>query len=147
MTKKELKKLNRTDLIEMLLVLSMENEQLKADLEEARKQLADRTLSIENIGSLAEAAMALNGVFEAAQAAADQYIQNIQQRSEQQKEICEQMEQETREKCSRMMLAAKKQADDYLLRANAEFLKQNDADLGQTETHDDTQQTETQETV
>lgn len=85
MTKQELKKLNRTDLIEMLLALSEENEQLKAELAETQAQLADRTIKIESTGSLAEAALALNGVFEAAQAAADQYLLNIQRRGRQQK--------------------------------------------------------------
>ena len=33
--------------------------------------LSDRTVKLENAGSIAEAALALNGVFEAAQAAAE----------------------------------------------------------------------------
>lgn len=83
MTKQELKKLSRTDLIEMMLVLSQENEQLKAELEVTKKQIDDRTASIEKAGSLAQATLSLNGVFQAAQAAAEQYVQNIRQRSEQ----------------------------------------------------------------
>lgn len=77
MTQRELKKLSRTDLIEMMLELSKENEVLRESLAQARKKLEDRTITIENAGSLAEAALSLNGVFEAAQAAANQYLQNI----------------------------------------------------------------------
>lgn len=147
MTKQELKKLNRTDLIEMLLALSKENEQLRAELEEVKQQLVDRTLKMENVGSLAEAALTLNGVFEAAQAAAEQYVESVRQRSQQQEEICAQMEQAAREKCSRMMLAAKKQADDYLARVNSKVRELNDSYSWQTELSDEIQETDSSKTV
>lgn len=82
MENKELRRLSRTDLLEMLLDLSRENEQLKQEVEELRKQLNDRYIAVEEMGSLAEAALKLNGVFEAAQAACDQYIENIKFRNE-----------------------------------------------------------------
>ena len=41
------------------------------------RQLADRTLRLEQVGSIAEAALSLNRVFEAAQAAADQYLESV----------------------------------------------------------------------
>ena len=56
MTELELKHLRRADLVEILLDLSKENEILRAQLERARTQLADRTIAVENAGSLAEAA-------------------------------------------------------------------------------------------
>jgi hypothetical protein len=83
MTSKELKRLRRTDLMEMLLELSKENAELRRQLEEANARLADRTLQIEQSGSLAEAALRLNGIFEAAQAACEQYEYNIRLRSQQ----------------------------------------------------------------
>lgn len=117
MTEQELRKLSRTDLIEMMLSLSKENQLLKAELAAARKQLEDRTIAVEHAGSLAEAALSLNGVFEAAQAAASQYLQNIQLQDQQQKEIYAQMERQTAEKCDRMMAEARKRTDDYLQQA------------------------------
>ena len=81
MTDKELKKLSRTDLVEMLLEVSRENEKLRWELAGAREQLDDKTITIENSGSLAEAALRLNGIFEAAQNACEQYTQNMRQRS------------------------------------------------------------------
>jgi hypothetical protein len=80
MTPKELRRLRRSDLMEMLLELSKENLQLRQDLEEARQQLQDRTIAIEECGSLAEAALRLNGIFEAAQAACAQYEENLRLR-------------------------------------------------------------------
>ena len=71
MTDKELRRLSRTDLLEMLLEQSKEVERLQQELAEARQQLQDRRIMTEEAGSIAEAALRINRVFEAAQAAAD----------------------------------------------------------------------------
>lgn len=80
MTEKEVRKLSRLQLLEILVEQANEIEQLKAELKETKEQLADRKIVIEQSGSLAEAALRLNGVFEAAQRAADQYLENIRHR-------------------------------------------------------------------
>lgn len=113
MTDKELKKLSRTDLMEMLLEVTRENEQLRQELAETRQQLDSKIIAVENAGSLAEAALQLNGIFEAAQNACEQYTRNIEERSRQQKEICDRMEQEAQEKCDRMVQQAQREADEY----------------------------------
>lgn len=82
MTKKELKHLSRSELLEMLIGQMEENEKLKIDLEQAQEQADSRQIAIDRAGSIAEAALALNGVFDAAQAAAAQYLENIQQTEE-----------------------------------------------------------------
>lgn len=82
MTEKELRRLSRMDLLEMLLEQSKEVEQLRAELETVKKQLEDRRIMEQEAGSIAEAALRLNKVFEAAQQAADQYLENIRIRSE-----------------------------------------------------------------
>ena len=103
MTEQELRKMNRSDLVELLLILSRENIQLREELEAANAKLAERTLRMENVGSLAEASLALSGIFETAQAAAEQYLENIRA-----------MEQESRERCERMQHLARQLADAYL---------------------------------
>lgn len=82
MTEKELRRLSRMDLLEMLLEQSREVERLQKELETVRKQLEDRRIMEQEAGSIAEAALRLNKVFEAAQQAADQYLENIRNRSE-----------------------------------------------------------------
>ena len=44
MTEKELRRLSRTDLLELLLAQRKENEQLRCILDETQSQLADRTI-------------------------------------------------------------------------------------------------------
>lgn len=82
MTDKELRKLKRTDLLELLIEQSKEVESLKKRIEELEAELADRRLLIYKSGSIAEAALKLNGVFEAAEAAAQEYLENIRRISE-----------------------------------------------------------------
>lgn len=87
MTDKELRRLSRSELLEMLIAQTEENSQLKIRLEQAEAQLRDRRIEIDKAGSLAEAALSLNGVFQAAEAAAQQYLENIQRISSQQDAI------------------------------------------------------------
>ena len=77
MTEKELRRLSRRELLEMLITRTMENERLTEELQQARKELSDRKLIQEHAGSMAEAALQLNGVF-----AAKQYLENIRRMAE-----------------------------------------------------------------
>ena len=117
MTSKELKQLSRTDLLEMVLELRKENVQLRRDVEQLRSQLDDRILDIEQCGTLADAVLQLNGVFQAAEMACEQYTQNIQLRYANLESHCRQMEQITKEKCDAMLEQAKKEAADYISEA------------------------------
>lgn len=121
MTEKELRKLSRTDLLEMLLALSKENEALSAKVTRLQADLDDRTVLIEKSGSLAEATLVVNGIFEATQAACDQYTDNIRLRHQQQEQICQLMEQQTREKCLAMIEEAQKKVDAYRDQAEREI--------------------------
>lgn len=73
MAERELRRMNRMELIEIIYALKQHEE----ELDNLRQQLADRTLRLEQVGSIAEAALSLNRVFEAAQAAADQYLESV----------------------------------------------------------------------
>ena len=106
MTEKELRRLSRTDLLELLLAQRRENEQLRCVLDQTQAQLADRTIKIDKAGSIAEASLQLSGIFTAAQDSCQYYLDNIRLLSERQSQICQQMEQETKEKCDRMVADA-----------------------------------------
>ena len=80
MTDKELRKLKRREVLEMLLEQTKENEALKNRIADLEAQLENREIILKESGSIAEAALKLNGVFEAAQKAADEYLENIRSR-------------------------------------------------------------------
>ncbi len=77
MTEKELKKLNRKQLLELLLRQTERVEALETELAETKRQLEDKRITEMKAGSIAQAALQLNGIFEAAQKAADQYLDNV----------------------------------------------------------------------
>lgn len=106
MTERELRRLSRADLLELLLAQRRENEQLRCILDQTQAQLADRTIKIDKAGSLAEASLQLSGIFTAAEDSCRYYMDNIRLLSERQSQVCQQMERETKEKCERMVAEA-----------------------------------------
>jgi len=82
MTEKDLRKLNRKQLLELLLKQTGRAENLQQQLNEAEEKLKDKALIETEAGSIAEASLKLNGVFEAAEAAASQYLENVKRLSE-----------------------------------------------------------------
>lgn len=106
MTERELRRLSRADLLELLLAQRRENEQLRCILDQTQAQLADRTIKIDKAGSLAEASLQLSGIFNAAEDSCRYYMDNIRLLSERQSQVCQQMERETKEKCDRMVAEA-----------------------------------------
>ena len=107
MIKQDLKKLTRAEILELLIVQTEENEKLRNQLRETENKLLDKKLTCENAGSLAEAVLQLNGVFEAAQAACEQYTENIKLMSD------PDAVKHTEEKCNAMIEKAKAEADAY----------------------------------
>ena len=106
MTKKELRKLSRADLLEMLIHQSTDLQDCREKLAAAEEALQNREIAIDKAGSIAEASLSLNGVFEAAQLACRQYTENIRLLSERQKTICARMEAEGRAKADALLFKA-----------------------------------------
>ncbi len=109
----DLRRLSRTELLELLLKETEENERLRAELDEAHRQLKAREIALRESGSIAEASLRLNGVFEAAQKAADQYLENVRHRYAA-PGSSEAMEAQTRARCEQMLRDARSQAESYL---------------------------------
>lgn len=77
MKNNEFRRLNRRELLELLIKQIEENERLRQQLEEAQKELQDRRIKIANAGSLAEASLLLSDVFQAVDEAASLYLENL----------------------------------------------------------------------
>lgn len=77
MTDQELRKLKRSELLEIMIAQSKKIAELQEELDEAERRLADRQILLRESGNIAEAALRLNHIFEDAQKAADQYLLNV----------------------------------------------------------------------
>ena len=77
MAENRLSKMSRKELLEMLIEQSKVLDSRQKEINRLRALLDERRVTVENAGSIAEAALKLSGVFEAAQKAADIYLQSI----------------------------------------------------------------------
>lgn len=77
MTTKDLRKLNRRQLLELMLKQSKRIDELEQQLMDARNALENQRIIKERAGSIADAALEINKVFEAAQNAANQYLYSV----------------------------------------------------------------------
>ena len=112
MSVRDLRKLSRKELLEMLIIQGKELESLQKKVEEQNAELENRTLKVRSTGSLAEAVLRLNGVAEATDRAAEQYLESVRSA------------QENLEAERGMILAqARKQADAILEKAERERRK------------------------
>jgi soluble cytochrome b562 len=112
MTDKDLQKLKRIELLEILIEQGKTIERLEQELAEANKKLEERQLNMSNAGSIAEASLQITGIFEVAQSAAHIYLENIQKMEQATKEKCEEIERETVAKCQNMIIDAEKAVDE-----------------------------------
>ena len=70
MTGKEMKKLRRDELLQMLIEQTQKGDALEEELALAQAKLEEREIILQKAGTMAEAALRLNAVFQAADEAA-----------------------------------------------------------------------------
>lgn len=104
MNDKELRKISRKELLEVLLEQAKKIESLEKELQKTKEELNSKKLVISESGNLAEASLKLSGIFEVAQQAADEYIYNI-------KENCKKIENATKKECKEYKTKALKEVD------------------------------------
>lgn len=78
---KTIKRMSKKDLLEILVLQSKKIDELQEKIDKLSKELNDRQIMISESGSIAEAALKLNKVFEIAQQAANQYLDSIKIKS------------------------------------------------------------------
>ena len=83
MDDKRLKKISKKELLEILLAQAKKIDELETELKEVKEELNSRRIEIKKSGSIAEAALKLNGIFELAQKTADEYVENVKERCKQ----------------------------------------------------------------
>lgn len=97
MAGKELKRFTRKELLEILVSQGKEIERLREELRIANEKLDSREICINNSGSIAEAALNLNHVFEDADTAVQQYIASIKRMNQLEREKLNEIEKKEQE--------------------------------------------------
>ena len=111
MTDKEFKKLRRSELIEIIYEYQKNEEQMKEEIDSLRAQLDSKELKIKNSGSIAEAVVSLNELFETAQKTADDYIDQVKRK------CTEEITDAAKKEADDILSDARKKADEILAKA------------------------------
>lgn len=120
MNDKELRKISRKELLEIMLAQTNRIEELELALEEANQKLNSKKLIIKESGSLAEASLKLSGIFEQAQTIAEEYLDNV-------KENCKLLEKETKKECRELKKKMLKEVEEKCQKREAQIAKQFEA--------------------
>lgn len=83
MTDRELQRLRREDLLQILIGQQKQIQELTEALEKAQTALDSRKIELANCGSIAEAALKMNDVFKAAEKAAADYTARVNELADQ----------------------------------------------------------------
>lgn len=100
---KELRHLNRGELIDIIYQLKRSEQELQAENAHLRDLLEQKRIAFSNAGSIADAAVALTGIFETAQKTADIYLSEIERRRA-----------DTERQCAQMIEDAQKEAQSII---------------------------------
>ena len=103
MVGKELKKLSRRELVDIIYQMKKNEQQLHEEIESLQEQLQDKRIRLSVAGSIAEAAVSITNVFSSAQRTADLYLQEILS-----------MKQDTQAQCAAMIAEAEQRAAEII---------------------------------
>ena len=100
MISNDLKKMNRRELVDIIYQMKKNEQLMQDEITSLQRELQEKRLRLEDVGSIADAAVSITDVFTAAQSAADLYLHEIS---------C--MKAETEKECSQMVEEAQKAVD------------------------------------
>ena len=104
--------------------LDNKDRQIRGLKETLESERASRELQLDKAGSIAEAALQLNGIFEVAQKAADQYVENIRLRYRNVENEIIWRQQECRRNCEALEAKTKMECDLLLKSAREKYAEQ-----------------------
>ena len=100
MENKDLKKLSRRELVDIIYQLKKNEEKLQAEMASLTQEVLEKRVKMSEAGSIAEATVSLTNIFGVAQQTADIYL----------KEICT-MKHDAKNECEKMIADAKAQVE------------------------------------
>ena len=116
MTEKELRSLSKIQMLNILRQQENEIEQLTSQRKELERKLEERQLQVDEAGSLAEASVMVSGVLQAAQNAADVYLENIRAVEAERSAQVARLEREAQEKAKEMYKESEEKHEEMMAR-------------------------------
>ena len=110
MMTKELRKLSRRELVDIIYQLKKNEQQMQEEMTALQEGLEDRRIRLSMAGSIAEAATGVTHLFSTAQTTAELYLSEIAA-----------MKAETEQECARMIEEAEKKVRDIMKDGEKQF--------------------------
>ena len=110
MISKELKRLSRRELVDIIYQLKKNEQDMQEEIESLKTELQDKRICISTAGSIADAAMSVTNVFSTAQMTADIYLREIS---------C--MREDADRECAKKIEEAEKRVRDILADGEKKF--------------------------
>lgn len=113
MTDKEFKRLTRSQLIDIIYQLQLREKELVAENQKMKIELEDKRIRMQQAGNIAEAVLGINNVMQAAQNAAEQYLDEIRTMRAETESSCKHMLEEARQEAAAVVAQAKARQRTY----------------------------------
>ena len=123
MNGKELKRLSRRELVDIIYQLKKNEEEMQAEIDDLKGQLEEKRLNISEAGNIANAAVDITRLFSTAQNTADIYLREIESMKEDTEKECSRMVEEANKKVKMIMENGEKRILDLKIRYQADYKK------------------------
>ena len=120
---KELKKLSRRELVDIIYQMKKIEEEKQEQITALEESLQEKRIRVSVAGSIAEAAVDITQIFSVAQSTADLYLHEISALKEETERECAQKVTEAKEKAEAILAEARQQIDQLEASYNAEYAK------------------------
>ena len=111
MISKELKRLGRRELVDIIYQLKKNEQEMQEKIEELKNEIQDKRIRLSVAGSIADAAMSVTDVFTTAQMTADLYLREISNMKEDTEKECAKKIEETDKKVKDILSDGEKKFD------------------------------------
>lgn len=123
MISKELKKLSRRELVDIIYQLKKNEQEKQEQIASLEGALQDKRIRISVAGSIADAAVDITNVFSVAQTTADLYLHEIACMKKDTERECAKLLEETRKEVEKILSDGKKQYQDLEARYQRDYKK------------------------
>ena len=123
MFSKELKKMSRRELIDIIYQMKKNEQQMQEEIASLQVELQEKRVRVSKAGSIAEAALAVTDVFADAQAAADLYLQEMISMKAETEQACTAAIEEANGTAEKILSEGKKKYEALRNRYRSDYLK------------------------
>ena len=123
MISKELKRLSRRELVDIIYQLKKNEQKMQEEIESLKNELEDKRIRIYTAGSIADAAISVTHLFSTAQMTADLYLREISCMKEDTEKECEKKIEDAEKKVKKILVDGEKKFDTLKAAYKSEYAK------------------------